>query len=96
MLREMVEKLEKDIEESKFAELMNKHFAANAIPKGIHCLSLYLTDEYSSNAHARRQLPSPELLPLLSDNSYHHMIMSTDDILAASVAKFCCLVIFAA
>ena len=96
MLREMMEKLEKDIGESKFAELMNKHFASNAIPKGIHCLSLYLTNEYPSNAHARRQLPSPELLPLLSDNSYHHMIMSTDNILAASVAKFCCSVISAA
>ncbi|CAI0454197.1 unnamed protein product [Linum tenue] len=64
---------------------MNKHFTASSIPKGIHCLSLRLTDEYSSNAHARRQLPAPELLPLLSDNSYHHFILSTDNILAASV-----------
>lgn len=64
---------------------MNKHFAASSIPKGIHCLSLRLTDEYSSNAHARKQLPSPELLPLLSDNSYHHFVLSTDNILAASV-----------
>nr|GFB88315.1 probable galacturonosyltransferase 14 [Tanacetum cinerariifolium] len=31
-----------------------------SVPKGIHCLFLRLTDEYSSNAHARRQLPSPE------------------------------------
>jgi hypothetical protein len=31
--------------------LMYKHYAATAIPKGIHCLSLRLTDEYSSNAH---------------------------------------------
>ncbi|KAH7554512.1 hypothetical protein JRO89_XS12G0229500 [Xanthoceras sorbifolium] len=85
MLRAMIEKLEREIRESKFSELMNKHFAASSIPKGIHCLSLRLTDEYSSNAHARRQLPSPELLPLLSDNSYHHFILSTDNILAASV-----------
>ncbi|KDO72667.1 hypothetical protein CISIN_1g009348mg [Citrus sinensis] len=85
MLRAMMEKFEREIRESKFAELMNKHFAASSIPKGIHCLSLRLTDEYSSNAHARRQLPSPELLPLLSDNSYHHFILSTDNILAASV-----------
>lgn len=80
-----IEKLEREIRESKFSELMNKHFAASSIPKGIHCLSLRLTDEYSSNAHARRQLPSPELLPLLSDNSYHHFVLSTDNILAASV-----------
>ncbi|WRX20365.1 Glycosyl transferase [Theobroma cacao] len=85
MLRAMMEKLEREIRESKFAELMNKHFAASSIPKGIHCLSLRLTDEYSSNAHARRQLPSPELLPVLSNNSYHHFVLSTDNILAAAV-----------
>ncbi|RID73450.1 hypothetical protein BRARA_B00603 [Brassica rapa] len=85
VLRAMMEKFEQDIRESKFAELTNKHFAASSIPKGIHCLSLKLTDEYSSNAHARRQLPSPELLPLLLNNSYHHFILSTDNILAASV-----------
>ncbi|KAJ6368502.1 hypothetical protein OIU78_000980 [Salix suchowensis] len=81
----IMEKLEREIRESKFAELMNKHFAASSIPKSIHCLSLRLTDEYSSNAQARTQLPSPEFLPLLSDNSYHHFVLSTDNILAASV-----------
>ncbi|KAK4743995.1 hypothetical protein SAY87_010307 [Trapa incisa] len=85
MLRAMMDKFERDINESKFSELMNKHFAASSIPKGIHCLSLRLTDEYSSNANARKQLPSPECLPLLSDNSYYHFILSTDNILAASV-----------
>ncbi|GAB2287928.1 Probable galacturonosyltransferase 14 [Dionaea muscipula] len=85
LLKAMMEKLEMDLREAKFAELMNKHFAASSIPKGIHCLSLRLTDEYSSNAHARKQLPPPELLPLLSDNSYRHFVLSTDNILAASV-----------
>ena len=85
MVKGMMEKFEKEIRESKFSELMNKHFAASSVPKGINCLSLRLTDEYSSNAHARKQLPPPELLPMLSDNSYHHFIVSTDNILAASV-----------
>uniref|UniRef100_A0A3Q7FBD3 Hexosyltransferase n=1 Tax=Solanum lycopersicum TaxID=4081 RepID=A0A3Q7FBD3_SOLLC len=85
VLKGMMEKSEREIRESKFAELTNKHFAASAIPKGIHCLSLRLTDEYSTNAHARRQLPSPELLPLLSDNSLQHFVVATDNILAASV-----------
>lgn len=80
-----MEKFEREIRESKFSELVNKHFAASSIPKGIHCLSLRLTDEYSSNAHARKQLPPPELLHKLSDNSCHHFILSTDNILAASV-----------
>ncbi|CAK9162978.1 unnamed protein product [Ilex paraguariensis] len=85
ILKGMLERSERGIRESKFSELMNKHFAASAIPKSIHCLSLRLTDEYSSNAHARKQLPPPELLPLLSDNSYHHFVLSTDNILAAAV-----------
>lgn len=80
-----MEKFERDIRETKFAELMNKHFASSAVPRGLHCLSLRLTDEYSSNAHARKQLPSPELLPILTNNSYHHFVISTDNILAASV-----------
>lgn len=80
-----MEKFEREIRESKFSELLNKHFAASSIPKGIHCLSLRLTNEYSSNAHARKQLPPPELLHTLSDNSYRHFILSTDNILAASV-----------
>lgn len=84
-LRAMMEKSDIEVRASKFAELMNKHFAASAIPKGLHCLSLRLTDEYSSNAHARKQLPSPELLPLLYDNSFYHFVLSTDNILAASV-----------
>ncbi|CAA2990919.1 probable galacturonosyltransferase 13 isoform X2, partial [Olea europaea subsp. europaea] len=85
ILKAMMERSEREIRELKFSELMNKHFAASAIPKGIHCFSLRLTDEYSSNAHARKQLPSPELLPLLSDNSYYHFVLSTDNILAAAV-----------
>ncbi|KAE8697482.1 putative galacturonosyltransferase 13 [Hibiscus syriacus] len=84
-LRAMMEKLEREIKESKFSELTNRHFAASSIPKGLYCLSLRLTDEYSTNAYARKQLPPPELLHVLSNNSYCHFVLSTDNILAASV-----------
>lgn len=80
-----MENMDREVKRSRLAEQLHKHFAATAIPKGLHCLSLRLTDEYSSNAHARKQLPPPELLPLLSDNSYYHFIVATDNILAASV-----------
>ncbi|EPS71758.1 hypothetical protein M569_02993, partial [Genlisea aurea] len=85
ILKGMMEKYEREMRESKFSELTNRHFAASSIPKGLHCLSLRLTDEYSSNANARKQLPSPEFLPLLSNNSYQHFVLSTDNILAAAV-----------
>jgi galacturonosyltransferase 12/13/14/15 len=55
---------------------MYKHYAATAISKGIHCLSLRLTDEYSSNAHARNRLLPPELLFLLSDTKTHSRMHS--------------------
>ncbi|THU45110.1 hypothetical protein C4D60_Mb02t14410 [Musa balbisiana] len=84
-LKATMENMEREVRRSRLAEQLHKHFAATAIPKGIHCLSLRLTDEYSSNAQARKQLPPPELLPLLSDNSYHHFILASDNILAASV-----------
>ncbi|KAG0486013.1 hypothetical protein HPP92_008108 [Vanilla planifolia] len=85
LLKATIENMDKEVKRSKLAEQLNKHFAAGAIPKGIHCLSLRLADEYSSNANARKQLPPPEMLPLLSDNSYQHFILSTDNVLAASV-----------
>ncbi|XP_035844658.1 probable galacturonosyltransferase 13 [Helianthus annuus] len=43
ILKGMMERSEKEIRESKFAELMNKHVAASSVPKGIHCLSLRTT-----------------------------------------------------
>ncbi|KAK1269301.1 putative galacturonosyltransferase 14 [Acorus gramineus] len=84
-LKSTIENLDREIRKSRLAEQMHKHFAASAIPKGIHCLSLRLTDEYSSNARARKQLPPPELLTLLSNNFHHHFVLATDNILAASV-----------
>ncbi|KAJ0948595.1 putative polygalacturonate 4-alpha-galacturonosyltransferase [Helianthus annuus] len=73
ILKGMMERSEKEIRESKFAELMNKHVAASSVPKGIHCLSLRLTNEYSSNAHAHKQLPSPEPLRI-----YHDIVIQRD------------------
>ncbi|CAL9194386.1 unnamed protein product [Musa hybrid cultivar] len=84
-LKAMIENMDKEVKRSRLAEQLHKHFVATSIPKGIHCLTLRLTDEYSSNSRARKQLPAPELLSLLSDNSCHHFVLATDNILAASV-----------
>ncbi|URE00410.1 Glycosyl transferase family 8 [Musa troglodytarum] len=84
-LKAMMEYMDREVKRSRLAEQLHKYFAATTIPKGMHCLSLRLTDEYSSNAQARKELPTPELLHLLSDNSYHHFVVASDNILAASV-----------
>ncbi|RWW36571.1 hypothetical protein BHE74_00058407, partial [Ensete ventricosum] len=84
-LKATIENMDKEVKRSRLAEQLHKHFVATAIPKGIYCLALRLTDEYSYNARARKQLPAPELLSLLSDNSCYHFVLATDNILAASV-----------
>ncbi|CAM0949384.1 unnamed protein product [Alopecurus aequalis] len=84
-LKATMETMDKELRSSRLSEQLNKHYAAIAIPKGLYCLSLRLTDVYSSNALARKQLPPPELVPRLSDNSYFHFVVASDNILAASV-----------
>jgi alpha-1,4-galacturonosyltransferase len=80
-----VEASEKRAKQAKIQETLYRHFASTGIPKGLHCLSLKLTTEYTSNARARCELPSPELVPHLVNNSFHHFVMATDNVLAASV-----------
>lgn len=84
-MKALVEQLEQQTRSSKLQEYLYRHFASSGIPKGMHCLTLRLADEYSSNAQARRQLPAPELVPRLTNNSYHHFVLATDNVFAASV-----------
>ncbi|MFS7937310.1 putative polygalacturonate 4-alpha-galacturonosyltransferase [Helianthus anomalus] len=58
ILKGMMERSEKEIRESKFVELTNKHFASSSVPKGVHCLSLRLTDDPTHT----NKIPSQELL----------------------------------
>ncbi|KAH9324790.1 hypothetical protein KI387_004968, partial [Taxus chinensis] len=84
-MKAMIEGLELKIQSAKLQEYLYRYSASSSIPKGLHCLSLRLSDEYSSNANARMQLPSPELVYRLTDNGYHHIVLASDNVLAASV-----------
>ncbi|CAM8890871.1 unnamed protein product [Rhodiola kirilowii] len=84
-LREMVTLLEQRTRNAKVNEYLYRHVASSSIPKQLHCLALSLANEYSNNAAARMQLPSPELVPFLVDNSFFHFVLATDNVLAASV-----------
>ncbi|CAH9107947.1 unnamed protein product [Cuscuta epithymum] len=84
-LKAMINFLEQRTRTAKVQEYLYRHVASNSIPKQLHCLSLELANEHSINANARLQLPSPELVPALVDNSFFHFILATDNVLAASV-----------
>lgn len=80
-----VENNEEKVRAAKLQEALYKHYASSGVPKGLHCLALKLTGEYSSNARARQDLPSPDLAPRLTDNTLHHLVVATDNVLAAAV-----------
>uniref|UniRef100_A0A2N9J0Y0 Hexosyltransferase n=1 Tax=Fagus sylvatica TaxID=28930 RepID=A0A2N9J0Y0_FAGSY len=84
-LREMVTLLEQRTRTAKIQEYLYRHVASSSIPKQLHCLALKLANEHSTNAAARLQLPSAELVPALVDNSYFHFVLASDNVLAASV-----------
>ncbi|KAK6934389.1 Glycosyl transferase, family 8 [Dillenia turbinata] len=84
-LRTMVTVLEQRTRKAKIQEYLYRHVASNSIPKQLHCLALKLANEHSNNAAARLQLPSPECVPYLVDNSFFHFVLASDNILAASV-----------
>ncbi|KAG5386367.1 hypothetical protein IGI04_037837 [Brassica rapa subsp. trilocularis] len=83
--KKMLLQMERKVQSAKHHELLYWHLASHGVPKCLHCLSLRLTEEYSVNAMARTRLPPPESVSRLTDPSFHHVVILTDNVLAASV-----------
>ncbi|KAJ8567949.1 hypothetical protein K7X08_020671 [Anisodus acutangulus] len=81
----MIMKMEQLVESARQHESISWHLASHGVPKGIHCLSLKLAEDYAENAAARSRLPSPQYVSRLTDTSFHHVVLLTDNVLAASV-----------
>eukprot|EP00850_Spirogloea_muscicola_P013188 SM000088S23729 [mRNA] locus=s88:339693:342274:- [translate_table: standard] len=84
-LKAMVELHAERARVAKLQRALYRHFASKGIPKGLHCLALRLASEYTVNPEAQRPLPSPALRPRLLDKNLHHLVLITDNVLAASV-----------
>ncbi|KAF7815753.1 putative galacturonosyltransferase 15 isoform X1 [Senna tora] len=81
----MLSRMEHKVQSAKHLESAYWHLASHGVPKSLHCLSLKLAEEYSVNSMARSPLPPPEYVSRLSDPTFHHLLLLTDNILAASV-----------
>lgn len=81
----MLLKMEHEVQSSRQRESIYWHLASHGVPKSLHCLCLKLAEEYAVNAMARSRLPSPEYVSHLTDPSFHHVVLLTDNVLAASV-----------
>ncbi|KAL0362502.1 UNVERIFIED_CONTAM: putative galacturonosyltransferase 15 [Sesamum calycinum] len=81
----MFAKMEQIVKTAKRHESMYWHLAAQGVPKSLHCLSLKLAEEYAVNAAARSRLPLPQYVYRLTDPFFHHVVLLTDNVLAASV-----------
>lgn len=77
--------MEHEVQSSRQRESIYWHLASHGVPKSLHCLCLKLAEEYAVNAMARSRLPSPEYVSHLTDPSFHHVVLLTDNVLAASV-----------
>lgn len=78
--------MEQKVQSARQRESIYWHLASHGVPKSVHCLCLKLAEEYAVNAVARSRLPPPEYVSRLSDPSFHHLVLLTDNVLAASVA----------
>ena len=78
-------KMERKVQSAKQRESIYWHLASYGVPKSVHCLCLILAEEYAVNAMARSRLPPPESVSCLADSSFHHVVLLTDNVLAASV-----------
>ncbi|RRT32754.1 hypothetical protein GW17_00062028 [Ensete ventricosum] len=77
--------MDQKVQSARLRALIFQHLASTGIPKSMHCLSLRLAEQYLVNAAARSSLPPPEYASCLTDNSYVHVALITDNILAAAV-----------
>uniref|UniRef100_A0A0D9V567 Hexosyltransferase n=1 Tax=Leersia perrieri TaxID=77586 RepID=A0A0D9V567_9ORYZ len=82
----MLLKMDRKVKSSRLRSLFNRHLASLGIPKSIHCLTLRLAEEFAVNSAARSPVPLPEHAPRLTDTSYLHVALVTDNVLAAAVA----------
>lgn len=78
-------KMERKVQSARWRESVYWHLASHGVPKNLHCLHLKLAEEYAVNASARSSLPSPEYISRLTDSSFDHVVLLTDNVLAASV-----------
>ncbi|PQQ13729.1 putative galacturonosyltransferase 15 [Prunus yedoensis var. nudiflora] len=81
----MLSRMEHKVQSARQRESIYWHLASHGVPKSLHCLCLKLAEEYAVNAMARSRLPPPEYVSRLSDPSFHHLVLLTDNVLAASV-----------
>ncbi|RDY01743.1 putative galacturonosyltransferase 15, partial [Mucuna pruriens] len=81
----MLSQLERKVQLARQQESVYWHLASHGVPKSLHCLCLKLAEEYAVNAMARSRLPPPEFVSRLVDPAFHHIILLTDNVLAASV-----------
>lgn len=77
--------MEHKVQTARQQESVYWHLASHGVPKSLHCLCLKLAEEYAVNAMARSRLPSPEFASRLVDPTFHHLVLLTDNVLAASV-----------
>lgn len=81
-LRAMIHSAEEQNQALRQQSLFLSQLAAKTIPKGIFCLAMRLTVEYSNLSPEEREFQGQEKL---EDNNYYHYALFSDNVLATAV-----------
>ncbi|KAL5054965.1 hypothetical protein RYX36_035647, partial [Vicia faba] len=81
-LRAMLHSSEDQLRVHKKQTLFLTHLTVKTLPKGLHCLPLRLTTEYSNLNSSQQQFPNQEKL---EDPGLYHYAIFSDNILATTV-----------
>ncbi|XP_028760240.1 probable galacturonosyltransferase 15 isoform X2 [Neltuma alba] len=84
-IKATLSRMERKVQSARHMESVYWHLASHGVPNGLNCLCLKLAEEYSVNAMARSRLPPAEFVSRLFDPTLHHVVLLTDNLLAASV-----------
>ncbi|EPS67336.1 glycosyltransferase, partial [Genlisea aurea] len=79
----MIAKMEYLVKQAKWEETYNWYLSTRSTSRSLHCLALNLAEEYATNVEARSLLPLPQHFHRLTDRSLQHVVVLTDNVLAA-------------
>ncbi|KAJ7533084.1 hypothetical protein O6H91_13G032700 [Diphasiastrum complanatum] len=60
--------------------------AAEAVPKSLYCLAMLLTLDWATHADLRDRITQNQQSPKLTNNSFYHFVVFSDNIIGTSVA----------
>lgn len=84
-LKAQIQALEERVNVAAAQSTKFGQMAAEAVPKGLYCLSMMLTTDFATKQELKYHAASVKASPKLTDNRLYHFCVFSDNVLATSV-----------